>query len=315
MEGPDVTLWTAFVAGLISFITPCVLPLVPVYLSILSGSSFDQLTGKGASITPQEHKEIHFRVISNALMFILGFTILFIVAGTIAGSVGDWFTSLRMEHSGAVTNWLLIIFGAIMVLLGVNMAGFWKPAFLNTEARFHLQKGKWGLLSSALIGAAFAFGWTPCIGPFLAVILAFAAGSGSKVQGAILLLAYSLGLGIPFFLSALSVNVLLAFSSKMKRHFHTLELVAGTVLLLFGLSMTILGIIAVKNNANSLNMIRSRLGWLDDLSQQVEKGYMEQVTGDEESGEATELPGIEEPRNNPDEPAKDENGDGIPDSH
>jgi len=282
VDGSDVTIWTAFVAGLISFITPCVLPLVPVYLSILSGSSFDELTGKGADITPAEQKEIHMRVIANALMFILGFTILFMLAGTVAGSLGEWFTSLRMDHAGTVTNWLLIVFGVIMTFLGINMAGFWKPAFLNTEARFSLQKGKWGLLSSALIGAAFAFGWTPCIGPFLAVILTFAAGSGSKFQGAILLLSYSLGLGIPFFLSALSVNALLAFSGKIKRHFHTLELVTGTILLLFGLAMAILGIFAVSQEANALNLIKTRLGWLDEITAEVEMDYMESVVGDEE---------------------------------
>jgi len=338
VEGSDVTLGTAFIAGLISFITPCVLPLVPVYLSILSGSSFDELTGKGADITPAEQKEIHMRVISNALMFILGFSILFIVGGTIAGSLGDWFNSLRAENSGAVTNWLLIVFGAVMVLLGVNMAGFWKPAFLNTEARFHLQKGKWGLLSSALIGAAFAFGWTPCIGPFLAVILAFAAGTGSKLQGGILLAAYSMGLGIPFFISALSVNLLLAFSSKMKRHFRTLELITGTILLLFGLFMLFLGITAVKNGTSSLNYIRSKLGWLDEITTEVQIGYMESVVGDDEeeggdSGDGDEISGeigefdvstgemedLEGPvgeimNESGEEPVMDADGDGLPDS-
>ncbi len=260
MEGTEtVTFSTAFIAGLLSFLTPCVLPLVPVYLSILSGATFDQLTGKGGELTADERKAIHRQVISNALAFIAGFSIIFIVSGVVAGSLGDWLISTQNQYGHVVTNWLIVIFGVILVFLGINMAGFWKPAFLNTEAKFKLQKGKWGVISSGLIGAAFAFGWTPCVGPFLASIWMIAAQSGSRLEGALLLAVYSLGLGIPFFLSALSVNGLIAFTSKYRRYFHIVEVVVGSVLIIVGLGLAIPGIIGMKNNTNGLNIYRSML--------------------------------------------------------
>ncbi|MCX6647191.1 MAG: cytochrome c biogenesis CcdA family protein, partial [bacterium] len=128
----------------------------------------------------------------------------------------------------------------------------WKPRFLNMEARFQLKKGGFGLLSSMLIGAVFAFGWTPCVGPFLTTILAIAAGTENKGYGAALLATYSLGLGVPFFLSALSVNGLIAFSNKWKRHFDTFELVIGTLLMWIGVYLMIGG-------TKGLDMIRGLL--------------------------------------------------------
>jgi len=272
--------------GMISFITPCVLPLVPVYLSILSGSSFDQLTGRGRDLTKEEQREIHTKVISNALMFILGFSMIFIISGVVAGQIGDFLQAFQQNFGAVLINWLLVIFGGLLLLLGMNMAGVWKPMFLNTEKRFQLQKGKFGLISSALVGAAFAFGWTPCIGPFLAVILGMAAESGNRLQGALLLATYSLGLAIPFFLSALSVNGLIAFSNKMKRHFDTLEFVVGTILIVFGLSLHLLGVYGVRNNADALGKVRGWFGGLEEFSSGLERSV---------SGTNTESNGAPEP--------------------
>jgi cytochrome c-type biogenesis protein len=239
-----ITYPMALVAGLLSFITPCVLPLVPVYLSILSGTSFSQLTAKEGDLTAAERAAIHQKVISNAIAFIIGFSIVFIVAGLFAAVIG-----------GFVQAWgdlLLRIIAVVVIIFGMNMSGFWKPRMLNMEARFHIQKGKLGLLSSLLIGAAFAFGWTPCVGPILGPILVIAAGTGNKLQGALMLATYSLGLAIPFFLSALSVNGLIAFSGKMKKHFGTFELVLGSILIFIGLYLLIGG-------EHGLNAIRSGL--------------------------------------------------------
>lgn len=233
MEKEAVSYIGAFGAGFASFITPCVLPLVPVYLSILSGASWNQLIAKEGEISKEERTAIHLKVIVNSIAFILGFSCVFIVAGLFAAVIGD-----LLKQWG---NILLRLIGVIIVIFGMNMSGLWKPRFLNMEARFQVRKGKWGLLSSFLIGAAFAFGWTPCVGPFLASILTIAASSGQKLHGALLLATYSLGLGIPFFLSALSVNGLIAFSNKMKRHFHTIELVLGILLLFIGLYLVIGG--------------------------------------------------------------------------
>ncbi len=223
----------AFTAGALSFLTPCVLPLVPVYLSILSGTSFNQMIGK-EEISAAETREIHKRVLVNAVMFILGFSLVFTALGLVSAEVGN----LLAEWGGQ----FLRVIGLMLILFGLNMTKIWKPRFLNLEARFQVQKGKLGLLSSLLIGAAFAFGWTPCVGPFLAPILAVAASSTNKAYGAALLATYSLGLGVPFFLSALSVNGLIAFSNKWKKHFDTVELIIGTLLLWIGVFLLIGGI-------------------------------------------------------------------------
>ena len=239
-----VTFPGAFLAGLASFITPCVLPLVPVYLSILSGTSWNQLTAKSGDLTKEQLAAIHRRVLINAIFFVLGFSLVFIVAGLFAGALGGLFSKWG--------NVLLRIIGIVLVVFGMNMSGLWKPRFLNMEARFHVQKGSLGLLSSLLIGAAFAFGWTPCIGPILGVILGVAAVSGNKTQGALLLATYSLGLAVPFLLSALSVNGLIAFSNKWKRHFTTFELVLGTLIIFMGIFMLIGG-------SKGLDMIRGMM--------------------------------------------------------
>jgi len=284
-ETQTMTYPLAFLGGLVSFITPCVLPLVPVYLSILSGTSFNQLTGRGGELTAQERSDIHKRVIFNALAFIIGFSVVFIVSGVVAGTFGEKLTQARDAYGPAITNWLLLIFGIVLVILGLNMAGIWKPRILNAEARFQLQKGKLGVVSSGVVGAAFAFGWTPCIGPILAVIWGIAAESGSRLTGGLLLATYSLGLAVPFFLSALSVNGLLAFTSRMKRHFHTVEIVIGTILILLGLGMGYFGGYGIKNRVDGLTPIRQNMGWLWTYSTELEQGLSQQPQGSEQTEE------------------------------
>ncbi len=264
---------TAFAGGLISFITPCVLPLVPVYLSILSGTSFDELTGRAGELSADKRGEIHRRVLANAVAFIFGFSFVFILSGVLAGILGEGIIGNFTTRWGDL---LLRLIGVIVIILGLNMAGIWKPAFLSTEARFQIQKGKFGLISSGVIGAAFAFGWAPCIGPILAPILALAAGTGSKIEGALLLATYSFGLAIPFFLSALSVNGLIAFTNKMKRHFHTMELIIGAILILIGLFLAILG-------TGGPERLRGELSWLDRITSRIEMSIIGE-SEEEESG-------------------------------
>ncbi len=284
-ETQTMTYPLAFLGGLVSFITPCVLPLVPVYLSILSGTSFNQLTGRGGELTAQERSDIHKRVIFNALAFIIGFSIIFIASGIVAGSLGEWLKNFQGKYGPSVTNWLLLIFGVVLVVLGLNMAGIWKPRFLNAEARFQLQKGKFGVISSGIVGAAFAFGWTPCIGPILAIIWGVAAESGSRLTGGLLLATYSLGLAVPFFLSALSVNGLLAFTGRMKRHFHTVEIVIGTILIILGLGMGYFGGYGMKTGVDGLTPIRQNMGWLWTYSTELEQGLSQQPQGSEQTEE------------------------------
>ncbi len=286
----EISYPVAFLAGLLSFITPCVLPLVPVYLSILSGSSFDEMTSRGADMTDKEKADIHKRVITNALAFITGFTIIFMIAGVAAGSAGDLLIVVQSKYGSSLTNWLLVVFAIVMVFLGMNMAGFYKPMFLNTEARFQLQKGKWGLVSSGVVGAAFAFGWTPCIGPILAPILAIAAESGSRGQGALLLFVYSLGLAIPFFLSALSVNGLIAFTNKMKHHFHTMEVIVGSLLLLIGITLGILGAYGLTINKSGLDVVREKMGWLTEVTTELEESLMQEEEVVDDSGSIVSTP-------------------------
>jgi len=304
----EVSFPVAFLAGLVSFITPCVLPLVPVYLSILSGTSFDELTGRGSSITAEERKVIHQRVIANAIAFIIGFSVIFIVVGVFAGVLGASLINAQNTYGPKITNWLLLIFGIVMVLLGLNMAGFWKPMFLNQEARFQLQKGKWGLVSSGLVGAAFAFGWTPCIGPILAPILALAAESGSQLKGALLLATYSLGLAIPFFLSALSVNGLIAFTNKMKHHFHTMEIIVGSLLIIIGILLAGLGGYGIGTNRDGLNLVRERMGWLDKYTIGLEESLSGQAIEDNSTETVVTPDGEFEV-----EVGDDLDGDGMPD--
>ncbi len=264
----------AFVGGLIAFITPCVLPLVPVYLCILSGASFDEITGQ-KEMSDKEKAEIHSRVISNALAFIVGFSIVFIALGFVSQAVAV----MLAKWAGV----LIRVIGVLLVVLGLNMVGIWKPAFLSTEARFQMQKGKFGLLSSMIIGSVFAFGWSPCVGPILAPILAMAAGSENKLQAGLLLATFSLGLGIPFFLAALFVNGLIAFTNKMKKHFHKMELIVGTILILVGLFLAILGMQGLDN-------VRRQMGWLEQKATSIEQGVLGEsedappITIDEENG-------------------------------
>ncbi len=223
MEIGSIGAFTAFAAGVISFLSPCVLPLVPGYLSYVSGQSLDQMRGQGLSSRQT------WAVTGLGLLFVLGFSTVFIAFGASATAIGRWLASYRQE--------LNLVGGAIVVLFGLLMTGLIKIQWLQREFRFHgdLKGGRKG--AAYLLGVAFAFGWTPCIGPVLGAILTISATSGQEGTGTTLLAIYSLGLGLPFLLSALFTDRFLRHASRMRRHGRLLHAIAGGLLILMGIAM------------------------------------------------------------------------------
>ena len=216
----NVGLLTAFIFGLISLISPCVLPIVPGYLSFISGVSFEEMQ------STSNRSAIRKRIMLNALFFIFGFSVVFISLGASATAIGQFLS----EQQNTISK----IAGGIIVIFGIHMTGIYKIPFLNYEKRFHTEGKKLGLLGAFLVGFAFAFGWTPCIGPILAGILVLASRQETIGQGILLLTSYSLGLGIPFFLTALSLSAFFNVFNKFKRHLHKVEIVGGILLIVIG---------------------------------------------------------------------------------
>lgn len=217
-----LTLLTALGAGVISFISPCVLPLVPGYISFVSGTSLSELAESGGA----EYLRRRRRVVVNTLAFVLGFSIVFVAMGASATYVGQWLAGNRV--------WLGRIAGTVIVLFGLHVMGVFKIGLLNLEKRLHTEREPVGLLGSFGIGLAFAFGWSPCIGPILATVLVLAAQRETVGQGIVLLSVYSLGLGGPFLLTGLAVNRFLTISRKIKRHMRVIEIVSGVLLVVIG---------------------------------------------------------------------------------
>jgi cytochrome c-type biogenesis protein len=217
-----VPLQAALLAGAISFLSPCVLPLVPSYLCFITGATLEELSdGDGASVSQQR------RALLAALCFVLGFSTVFITLGASASVAGQ----LLREHLGILSQ----IAGVFIILMGLHFLGVFKFALLHREARYHHHSQPVGFLGAYGIGLAFAFGWTPCIGPILATILTIAASEQDVARGAGLLAVYSLGLGIPFLLAAAGVGTFLGFSGYFKRHLLTVERVMGVLLVLTGI--------------------------------------------------------------------------------
>ncbi len=220
----NISLLAALGAGFISFISPCVLPLIPGYLSFISGVSVADLGGA------EKRGETLRKVALSSFIFVLGFSAVFISLGASATAVGKFLLSNKIGLFNRFA-------GALIVILGLHVAGIIKIPFLNYEKRFHARSKPLGILGTFLIGVAFAFGWTPCIGPILGGILGLAANQGTVGEGMLLLTFYSLGLGIPFLVTAISFNFFLGFSSFFKKHFRTIEIVSGLFLVVIGLLM------------------------------------------------------------------------------
>ena len=217
----SVSLAAAFVAGLVSFISPCVLPIVPGYLSFISGVNVAQFREGGAP------RDLVRRVVLTSLAFVLGFSTVFIALGAAATYIG----SLLQEYKRV----LGMVGGVVIIILGLHTAGVFKIQWLLAEKRANVQTRPLGLFGAYVVGLAFAFGWTPCIGPILGAILLYASQQETVGQGVVLLTAYSAGLGIPFLLSALAVNGFFKAFARLRGSMRTVEIVSGALLVGVGL--------------------------------------------------------------------------------
>jgi cytochrome c-type biogenesis protein len=229
MQDP-VNLLVAFTAGALSFMSPCVLPLFPSYLSFITGMSVDELSAvKSRSLKP---------VIMNSVMFISGFSIVFIATGASVGSLGGLLLDYR--------NIIQVLGGLLIIFFGLYITGVLKLTFLGRYIQPQIARKPASVLGSALVGAAFGAGWTPCVGPILGSILALAASTGQVTTGILLLLSYSLGLGIPFFLSAIAFDRFFALSQRFRRAIHVVHISAGLLLIAAGL-LLVTGYMTVVN--------------------------------------------------------------------
>ena len=217
----DVGYASAFLAGLVSFVSPCVLPLVPPYLSFLAGVSIDQLSGE------ERPAETTRRVMATALAFVAGFCTVFVALGASASYLGSFVT----EHLTT----LGYVAGVVIVVMGLHFLGVFRIGLLFREARFHVASKPAGLVGAYVIGLAFAFGWTPCVGPVLAAILLYAGSEAEVARGATLLLAYGLGIGVPFLAAALFAGPFLRLMQRHRRHMGKVEKVMGAALVVTGI--------------------------------------------------------------------------------
>lgn len=219
----DVSFPLAFMAGVLSFLSPCVLPLVPSYVSFITGMSFEDLTGTA------DRKRVRNLTITNSLVFIAGFSAVFIALGASSSAAGR----ILFQYQ----EWIRIIGGILIIIFGLFISGFLKLDFLMRERKVHLGGKPAGYIGTFAIGMTFAAGWTPCIGPILGSILLFASAKGSAVYGIKLLSVYSLGLAVPFFISSLAINSFLSYSKKFQKYMRVIMIISGILLIAFGVIM------------------------------------------------------------------------------
>ena len=233
----DVNILVAFTAGIFSFLSPCVLPLIPSYLSFISGVSLEEIRG------PQVGCRMRWRVAWNSLAFILGFSLVFVSLGASASFLSGLFLSYRS---------VIRILGGIFILaVGIYLLGFVKFSVLDRYLQFHLKDKPAGYLGSVLVGMTFGVAWIPCVGPILGAILTLAATSSEIGRGVLYLATYAAGLALPFFLSAVAVNSFFEFSQKFRRYVQAVHVAAGILLIIVGLLlitdyMTLLNIYALR---------------------------------------------------------------------
>jgi cytochrome c-type biogenesis protein len=219
MSSTHLTVGIAFLAGLVSFISPCVLPLVPAYLCLLTGESLEDLKAEATAAARAQ-------TLAHALAFVSGFTIIFVALGLTASAVGG----VLNDHRTLISQ----IGGVIVVILGLQMMGMIRIPFLMMDARAHVQHDRRTFWTSLVVGMAFAAGWSPCIGPILAGILAIASQQHNG-EAALLLFAYSVGLAVPFLATALAIGAILPLLNRIKRFLPAIEFAAGAFLIVVGL--------------------------------------------------------------------------------
>jgi cytochrome c-type biogenesis protein len=217
----DVNFIVAFTSGLLSFLSPCVLPVIPSYLSFISGVSLEEMTGARAE------RVVRRRVVLNSLAFILGFSVVFVSLGVTASFLGGLFAGYR--------RFIRLAGGALIILVGVYMMGVLKIPALDRYFQVNLKDKPAGYFGSALIGVTFAVAWIPCVGPILGAILTWAATSSRVSEGVFLLSSYAAGLAVPFFLSAVAINSFFQFSQAFRRYIGYVHAVAGVLLVAVGI--------------------------------------------------------------------------------
>ncbi len=216
----EISYFYVVLAGLLSFLSPCVLPIVPGYLCFLAGTSLDKIaSGEDAS---KERNVFYF-----ALSFVFGFSTVFILLGAsatlLSGLIYEYLDILR------------VVGGIIIIIFGIHFMQIIQLPFLNRDTRYQIQSYRPGIVGSYVIGLSFAFGWTPCIGPILGSVLSIAASSETVTYGIVLLTLYSAGLGIPFLLAAYAINGFMRFLSKIRNYIRAIEIFTGVLLVIFGI--------------------------------------------------------------------------------
>ncbi|MBL6958792.1 MAG: cytochrome c biogenesis protein CcdA, partial [Rhodospirillales bacterium] len=214
----------ALTAGFLSFVSPCVLPLIPAYLCFLGGASLDQLTAEDGI-----DKALARRVFWSALAFVLGFGTVFVLLGATATAL----SGLIAENITVLSK----IAGVVIVIFGMHYMGLFRIGFLTFEKRFHIEKKPSGMVGAYFLGLAFAFGWTPCVGPILATILMVAAGGDTMWYGTGLLTVYAIGIGLPFMIAALFVRPFMGFMGRFRKHMRKVEISIGLLLIVTGIAI------------------------------------------------------------------------------
>lgn len=216
----DIGFGAALLAGMLSFLSPCILPIVPPYLAWLAGVSFAELQSSPAGSAAK------WRVVSSSVMFVLGFATVFIALGATASIVG--------RTIAQYFDVLSIVAGAVILIMGLHFLGVFRLGLLYQEARVQVNRKPAGLLGAYVVGLAFAFGWTPCVGPILAAILFIAGAEETALRGATLLAAYSIGIGVPFILAAVFASQFLGWAARFKKHMQKIEMAMGGLLVITG---------------------------------------------------------------------------------
>jgi len=227
----------AFVAGLVSFLSPCVLPLVPGYVSLISGVGVEELK--------THESQLLRKMMLNSISFILGFSVVFITLGAISTEVGQLLARYKSS--------LAQVAGVVIILFGLHLTGIFRINALYADKRLHGVKGGSTAGGAFLIGFAFAFGWTPCVGPILAVILGFAAAQDSVLKGVGLLAVYSLGLAVPFLLTSFGIERFLKFYTRFRSHMHAIEVASGALLIGLGVLLVLGRFTLISNYLSFLN--------------------------------------------------------------
>lgn len=243
MTTADVSIWMAVTAGLISFLSPCVLPLVPGYVSFLSGVSVQRMQGAAeGDLLPAR---VRGRLLLSALFFVIGFALVFIALGATA----TWLGSLISTRMNLLTK----LAGLVIIFFGIVKLGLVRWLLLFRDVRFNVNQNRWGLPGALLLGAAFAFGWTPCVGPILGAILMYAGTLENTAQGVWLLLAYALGLGVPFLLMAAGAGQFMRLFQRFKKHMGLVEKISGAVMVVLGIMVYTNTLILIPGYLSFLN--------------------------------------------------------------